>query len=98
MRPYILAALASIALAGPALSSTALPDARTAESASATPSVSKDDAKEAARAYLKEKNLRGAMVGASKQVGGDYHFRIQNHQGISMGTVVVDGATGKVRG
>ncbi|QJE73098.1 hypothetical protein HHL28_08405 [Aerophototrophica crusticola] len=96
MRILTAAALATLLLAAPALAATETPGRGEATAATAQP-MTMSEAKQVARAHLKETKNKG-WLGTGRQVDGKYHFKVESREGVPLGTIVVDPATGKVEG
>lgn len=99
MRPLILATIAAIALSAGAGATTATEPASQAgagqEQARSTP-LTASEARKVVREHMEAKKMRNVRIGDTRQADGRYHVKIQSADGIPVGTVVVDAATGKV--
>ncbi len=98
MRKIVAAAaiLSAFALSAPAFADTQVAAKPGAETVAAAEPLSKADARKVARDYLKDTDQRGLSAGKIKERDGKFHVELVNLGGVTVGTLVIDAATGKV--
>lgn len=102
MRMFVIFAFMSALALPSAAFATEAQLATKPEVTSVTPSttapeaITSSDARRIAMDYLKDQDMKVARVGKVRKGEGKFHVQVMRADGIPIGTLVIDAATGKI--